>query len=118
MNRFYRAARFAGASAVLLLAACGSGGSSDLSNAPGISVSPSSLSFSAVHNGLLPPPQVVQVTISASNAAFAGVAVPAANPPPWLDYTKQSPLAGPGTPRTPTAVTLSPSPPFGHPPAT
>jgi len=107
MNRFYRAARFAGASAVLLLAACGSGGSSDLSNAPGISVSPSSLSFSAVHNGLLPPPQVVQVTISASNAAFAGVAVPATNPPTWLDYTNQSRLAGSGTHWTYTAAIIS-----------
>src|SRR5215813_3123493 len=87
MNRFYRAARFAGASAVLLLAACGSGGSSDLSNAPGISVSPSSLSFSAVHNGLLPPT--------------------------WVDYTNQSRLAGSGTHWTYTAVIISTALAFG-----
>jgi hypothetical protein len=84
--------RLACAALVLLLAACGGGGggggSPDLSTAPGITVSPASFSFAAVHNGALPPTQVAQITISAPNAAFVGLAVPAANPPTWLDLSQ------------------------------
>src|SRR5712671_4077854 len=110
MKRFYRGARFACASVALLLAACGGGGgggSPDLSTAPGITVSPTSLSFSAVHNGALPPTQVVQITISAPNAAFVGVAVPASTPPTWLDYQNQARLTGSGNNWTYTAAIIS-----------
>jgi len=110
MKRFYRGARFACASVALLLAACGGGGgggSPDLSTAPGITVSPTSLSFSAVHNGPLPPTQVVQITISAPNAAFVGVAVPASTPPTWLDYQNQARLTGSGNNWTYTAAIIS-----------
>jgi hypothetical protein len=99
---------------VLLLAACGGGGGGggggsgpDLSTAPGITVNPTSLSFAAVHNGAIPPTQSVQITISAPNAAFVGVAVPAANPPTWFDYLNQARLAGAGNNWTYTAAIVS-----------
>ena len=101
-ERVHRGARFACASVVLLLAACGGGGGGgggggpDLSTAPGITVAPTSLSFVAVHNGGLPPTQDISITIFAPNAAFVGVAVPAANPPTWLD-TSQARLNGAGS---------------------
>ncbi len=108
MKRFHRGARFACASVVLLLACGGGGGGSpDLSNAPGITVSPSSLSFSAVHNGPLPATQAVRVTISAPNAALVGVAVPASSPPTWLDYQNQARLTGSGNNWTYTAAIVS-----------
>jgi len=89
----YCRARLALAGVVLLLAACGGGGgggggTADLSTAPGITVSPTSLSFAATRNGALPPTQAVQITISALNAAFVGLAVPAGNSPTWLDLSQ------------------------------
>jgi len=98
---------------VLLLAACGGGGGGggggapDLTSAPGITIAPTSLSFAAVHNGALPSTQDVQITISAPNAAFVGVAVPAGNPPTWLDYQNQGRLSGSGNNWTFTAAILT-----------
>lgn len=99
---------------LLLLAACGGGGGGgssapDLSTAPGITVSPASLSFSAVHNGALPPVQVVQIAISAPNAAFIGVAFSSSNPPTWLDYQNPGRLAGSGADWTYTAAIVTTS---------
>ncbi|HEX9192850.1 MAG TPA: hypothetical protein VF871_03700 [Burkholderiales bacterium] len=94
----------------MLLAACGGGGSApDLSTAPGISVSPTSVSFSAVHNSAVPPTQNIQITISRQDAAFVGVAVPAGNPPTWLDYQNKGRLTDSGTNWTYTAAILSTS---------
>lgn len=113
IEHIHRGARIACASVALLLAACGGGGGggggggSDLSTAPGITVSPASLSFVAIHNGALPPTQAVQITISAPNAAFVGLAVPAANPPTWLDYQNQGRLTGSGNNWTYTAAITS-----------
>lgn len=113
-QRLHRGARVACAFVVLSLAACGGGGGggggggSDLSTAPGITVSPSSLTFTAVRNGSLPANQVVQITISAPNAAFVGLAVPGI-PPTWLDYQNQSRLAGSGNNWTYTAAIVNTS---------
>jgi hypothetical protein len=115
IEHIHRGARIACASVALLLAACGGGGGGgggggqDLSTAPGITVSPTSLSFVAIHNGALPPTQAVQITISAPNAAFVGLAVPAANPPTWLDYQNQGRLTGSGNNWTFTAAILNTS---------
>jgi len=97
----------------LLLAACsgGGGGSStpDLSTVSGLTVNPASLSFAAVHNGAIPPTQNIQITISRQDAAFLGLAVPAGNPPTWLDYQNQGRLNGSGSNWTFTAAILSTS---------
>ena len=111
-ERIHRAAQVACVFVVLSLAACGGGGGGgggggpDLSTAPGITVSPASLTFTAVHNGSLPANQVIQITISAPNAAFIGLAVPGI-PPTWLDYQNQSRLAGSGNNWTYTAAITS-----------
>src|SRR5882672_7336690 len=71
---------------VLLLAAGGGGGGSDLSTAPGLALSPTSLSFTAVQNGPLPSTQNVQITIT--NPAAIGILVgfpTGVTPPTWFD---------------------------------
>jgi hypothetical protein len=85
----YGCAKLALAVFVLLLAACGGGGGgggSDLSTAPGLALSPTSLSFTAVQNGALPSTQNVQVTIT--NPAAFGIIVgfpTGVTPPTWID---------------------------------
>jgi len=87
----YRRARLAIAGIALLLAACGGGGGgggggSDPSTAPGLAVSPSSLSFTAVQNGATPPTQSFQVTITRPDAAIVIAGFPVGvTPPSWLD---------------------------------
>ncbi len=58
----------------MLLAACGGGGGGssapDPSTASGLTVSPSSMSFTAVQNGAVPPSQNIQITISRADAAI------------------------------------------------
>jgi hypothetical protein len=99
----------------MLLAACGGGGGGgdsgtpDLSTAPGIAVSPTSVSFAAVHNDAVPPTQTIQITLSRSDAAFVGVAIPAGSPPTWLDYQNEARLTGSGSNWTYTAAILSTS---------
>lgn len=95
MDFIQRGARAACAGLVLLVAACGGGGGGggggsgpDLSTAPGITVSPTSLSFAAVHNGVLPPTQNASITITAPNAVFLGLAIPAGPQPTWLDLSQ------------------------------
>ena len=85
-------AKLALAGFVLSLAACGGGGGggggggSDLSTAPGLAVSPASLSFTAVHNGTVPSAQNIQVTISRPDAVAIIVGFPpSVAPPTWLD---------------------------------
>src|SRR5439155_23072201 len=75
----------------MLLAACGGGGGSsgpDFSTAPGLTVSPTSLSFAAVHNGANPPTQNIQITISRADARALVVGFPTGvTPPTWLDQS-------------------------------
>ena len=78
---------------MLLLAACGGGGGSsssssapDLATAPGLTVSPASISFTAAQNGAIPPAQEIQISISQAGAAFIGVgSPPSVTPPTWFD---------------------------------
>ena len=87
----YGCAKLALAAFVLLLAACGGGGGgggggSDLSTAPGLALSPTSLTFSAIQNDPLPSTQNVQVTIT--NPAAIGIIVgfpTGVTPPTWFD---------------------------------
>jgi hypothetical protein len=97
---------------VLLLAACGGGGGgsspSDPSTAPGLAVSPASISFTAAQNRP-PPAQNIQITISHPEAAFMGVDFPpSVDPPAWLDLSP-SRLTGAGYNWTFTAAVLSTS---------
>jgi len=83
---------------VLLLAACGGGGGGssapDPSTAPGLTVSPTSISFTAIQTGAIPPTQNIQITISRSDAAFLAVGFPpSVTPPTWLDQSSNR-LAG------------------------
>ena len=91
---------------VLLLAACGGGGggsgpgggggSSDPSTAPGLSISPTSVVFAAVHNGAAPPAQSIQITLSRSDIAFLVVSYLATpTPPTWM--TQSPSLTGSGS---------------------
>ena len=84
---------------VLFLAACGGGGGSggpDLSTAPGLSVSPTSVAFTAVHNGAVPPAQSIQITLSGSGIAFIVVSYLATPTlPTWL--TQSPSLTGSGS---------------------
>ena len=86
-------AKLALAGLVLSLAACGGGdggggGGSDPSTAPGLAVSPTSMSFSAVHNGAIPPTQTFQVTITRPDAAIVIAGFPVGvTPPTWLDQS-------------------------------
>jgi hypothetical protein len=86
----YGCAKLALAAFVLLLAACGGGGGggggTDLSTAPGLALSPTSLSFTAFQNGALPSTQNIQITIT--NPAAFGIIVgfpPGVTPPTWVD---------------------------------
>src|SRR5882672_3152678 len=86
----YGCAKLALAVFVLLLAACGGGGDggggSDLSSAPGLALSPTSLSFTAVQNGALPSSQVLQITITNPNAFGIIAGFPTGvTPPVWFD---------------------------------
>src|ERR1044071_7619793 len=90
ISRVYCSAQALCVAFAMALAACGGGGGGgggapDPSTAPGITVSPTSVSFAAVHNGAIPPTQTVQISISRPDAAFVGLAIPAGNPPTWLD---------------------------------
>jgi len=75
----------------ILLAACGGGGGSsgpDLSTAPGLSVSPTSVGFAAFQNGAIPPAQSIQITLSRSDVARIVVGYLATpTPPTWLTPT-------------------------------
>jgi hypothetical protein len=77
------------AALVLLLAACSGGGGSsapDPSTASGLTVSPTSISFAATQNGVIPLAQEIQISISRGDAAFIGVGnPPSVTPPTWLD---------------------------------
>jgi hypothetical protein len=91
IEHIHHGARIACASVVLLLAACGGGGGgggggTDLSTAPGLALSPTSLSFTAVQNGGLPSTQVLQITITNPNAFGIIAGFPTGVPPPtWFD---------------------------------
>ena len=101
---------------VLLLAACsggggGGGGSSapDLSAAPGLTVSPTSLSFVAVHNAATPLTQNIQITISRADATRLLVGFPTGvTPPTWLDQSPGN-LSGGGSNWTWTTAIVSTS---------
>jgi hypothetical protein len=77
----------------MLLAACGGGGGGgssapDPSTAPGLTVSPASISFTAVQNGAIPPTQNIQITISRPDAVAIAVGFPlSVTPPTWLDQS-------------------------------
>src|SRR6266571_4632057 len=83
----------------ILLAACGGGGGSsgpDLSTAPGLSVSPTSVGFAAFQNGAIPPAQSIQITLSRSDVARIVVGYLATpTPPTWLTPTPS--LTGSGS---------------------
>jgi hypothetical protein len=100
---------------VVLLAACSGGGGgggsspSDPSTASGLSVSPASISFTAIQNGAIPPAQEIQISISRGDAAFIGVGnPPSMTPPTWLDESA-SRLHGEGSNWGFTAAILSTS---------
>src|SRR5881396_681786 len=77
----------------MLLAACGGGGGS---SGPDLSVSPTSVGFTAFQNGALPPAQSIQITQSRSDAAFIVVSYQATpTPPTWL--TPNPSLTGSGS---------------------
>jgi hypothetical protein len=78
-------------SAVLLLAACGGGGggggggATDPGQAGGMSVSPTSLAFTAQSNGVTPAVQSITLSITASDAAYVLAGVPSGSTlPSWL----------------------------------
>lgn len=94
IEHIHRGARIACASVVLLLAACGGGGGgggggTDLSTAPGLALSPTSVSFTAIQNGALPSTQSVQVTITQPSAFGIVVGFPPGTPnPTWLNQSQ------------------------------
>src|SRR5881396_1166154 len=100
---------------VLLLAACGGGGGGgssapDPSTAPGLTVSPASLSFTAVHNGAIPPSQNIQIAVSHPNFAIIVVGFPTGvTPPAWLDQDSSRFNRGQGNNWTFTAAILDTS---------
>src|SRR5256885_14598821 len=111
IGRAYCSAQALCVAFTMLLAACGGGGggsASDPSTAPGLTVSPASISFTAVHDGAIPPTQNIQITISRSDAALVGLAVPA-DPATWLHYPNPGPLNRSGNHWTYTAALVSPS---------
>jgi len=78
----------------IVLAACGGGGGggssggSDPSTASGLTVSPTSISFTAVQSGAIPPTQNIQITISRPDAVAIVVGFPpSVTPPTWLDQS-------------------------------
>src|SRR6266571_4776053 len=94
----------------ILLAACGGGGGSsgpDLSTAPGLSVSPTSVGFAAFQNGAIPPAQSIQITLSRSDVARIVVGYLATpTPPTWLTPTPS--LTGLGSNWTLTGLAANP----------
>ena len=96
----------------MLLAACGGGGGSsapDPSTASGLTVSPSSISFTAVQNGAIPPTQNIQITVSHPNFAIIVAGFPTGvTPPTWLDKDP-SRFTGGGNNWTLTAAILTAS---------
>ncbi len=94
----------------MLLAACGGGGSSgpNLSTAPGLTVSPASLSFAAVHNGAIPPAQSIQITLSRSDIAYVVVSYLATPTlPTWLTQSPSLTCSGPNCTLTGGPITTS-----------
>jgi len=93
----------------LVLSGCGGGGSSasfDPSTASGLSVSPGSVGFAAVHNGALPPPQSLQIVISRQDAFYLEVGYPlSVTPPTWL--TQNPTVSGVGANRTVTGGVIT-----------
>jgi hypothetical protein len=100
-----KAAYFAAAVMLsLVLSGCGGGGGgssaiSDPSSASGLSVSPGTVGFAAVHNGALPPPQSLQIVISRQDAFYLEAGYPlSVTPPTWL--TQNPTVSGTGATRT------------------
>lgn len=92
LAREFRVARLFAAASLLLLSACGGGGggggNSDFSSAGGLSISPTSLGFSAVQNGALPPTQSIQISVTDSAAYYVIGGVPAGSTiPSWLSMS-------------------------------
>src|SRR5256885_13180497 len=109
IGRAYCSAQALCVAFTMLLAACGGGGggsASDPSTAPGLTVSPASISFTAVHDGAIPPTQNIQITISRSDAALVGLAVPA-DPSTWLVSQTPAGLTATGNNSPSTAATAS-----------
>ena len=91
-SRVYCSAQALCVAFAVSLAACGGGGGgnsgSDLFSAPGLTLSPTNVSFTAVHNGATPPTQNVQVTVSRPDAQSIVVGFPVGvTPPNWLDQS-------------------------------
>ena len=94
-----RRARFACAGIALLLAACGGGAGPDpLSTAPGLSVNPASVAFTAFQYGPLPGPQSIQIALSRVDAVFVFAGIPATPVPTWLSQNPT--VSGSGSNRT------------------
>ena len=91
ISRAYCSAQALCVAFTVSLASCGGGGGSsapDLFSAPGLTLSPTSVSFTAVHNGTTPPTQDVQATISRADAHSIVVGFPVGvTPPAWLDQS-------------------------------
>lgn len=88
-SRVYCSAQALCVAFAVSLAACGGGGGGsgpDLFSAPGLTLTPTSVSFTAIHNGATPPTQNVQVTVSRPDAQSIVVGFPVGvTPPTWLD---------------------------------
>jgi hypothetical protein len=89
---FLRAIRWLPIIAAIVLSGCGGGG--DGGQGSGLSISPTSLTFSANQNGSIPPTQYISVSITAPDAAAIIAGYPAGSSVPgWLNLT----LNGSGT---------------------
>jgi BACON domain-containing protein len=91
MERLHAAGRVAVAAILgVALSSCGGGGGGgggavDPSTAPGLAVTPATVGFSAVHNGILPPAQSLQIAISRTDWASLAVGYPpSVTPASWL----------------------------------
>src|SRR5258708_38060342 len=97
----------------MLLAACGGGGGGggsgpDLSSAPGLSVTPTSVAFAAFQNGALPPAQSIQITLSRSDIAFVVVSYLATPTlPTWLTQSPSLTCSGPNCTLTGGPITTA-----------
>ncbi len=94
----------------MLLAACGGGGGGapDPSTAPGLSVSPTSVGFTAFQNGAIPPAQSIQITLSRSDAAFVVVSYLATPTlPTWLTQSPSLTCSDPNCTLTGGPITTS-----------
>jgi len=113
-SRVYCSAQALCVTFTMLLAACGGGGGGsggpDFSTAPGLTVSPASLSFAAVHNGATPPTQNIQIAVSHPNFGIIVVGFPTGvTPPTWLDKDPSRFNRGQGNNWTFTAAILDTS---------